>query len=136
MRVVVDTNVLVSSFFGGHPREVIDYWKRGECTLCVSRELVEEYVEVLNRLKLDAALLEELMALFASGYNLAFTASTPRLQVVKHDPADNMLFECAVELSAKLIVTGDKAVREVVRYMDIEVLTPIEFLARIREPRG
>jgi putative PIN family toxin of toxin-antitoxin system len=133
MRVVVDTNVFVSSFFGGPPREVIERWKHGEITLCVSRELVDEYVEVLNRLGLRAELVHELLELFASGYNLAFTASTSPLKVVKHDPDDNMLFECAVELEAKVIVTGDKAVRDIGRYMNIDVMTPAEFLARYRK---
>jgi putative PIN family toxin of toxin-antitoxin system len=130
MRVVVDTNVLVSSFFGGPPRAVIECWKRGEITLCVSRDLIDEYVEVLNRLGLEASLIQELLGLFALGYNLVFTASTSPLRVLMRDPDDNMLFECAVELGAKVIVTGDKAVRSVGRYMDIEVTTPAEFLAR------
>jgi uncharacterized protein len=130
MRVVVDTNVFVSSFFGGPPREVIERWKRGEITLCVSHDLIDEYVEVLNRLGLKTDLIHELLELFASGYNLVFTASTSPLQVLKDDPDDNMLFECAVETAAKVIVTGDKAVRDVRRYMDIDVITPAEFLAR------
>jgi len=130
MRVVVDTNVFVSSFFGGPPREVIDCWKRGEITLCVSRDLVDEYVEVLNRLHLKADLLEELLGLLATGAHLVFTASTSALQVVSRDPDDNMLFECAIALDAKMIVTGDKAVRDVGRYMNIEVLMPAEFLER------
>lgn len=130
MRVVVDTNVFVSSFFGGPPRDVVDCWKRGEITLCVSRDLVDEYVEVLTRLHLKADLLEELLGLLASGYHLVFTASASALQVVSQDPDDNMLFECAVALDAKMIVTGDKAVRDVGRYMNIEVLTPAEFLER------
>jgi hypothetical protein len=130
MRVVVDTNVFVSSFFGGPPREVIERWKRGDITLCVSREPLDEYVEVLNRLGLQANLIHELLELFASGYNLVFTASTSPLQVLKDDPDDNMLFECAVELEAAVIVTGDKAVRTVGRYMDVDVATPTEFIAR------
>jgi len=130
MRVVVDTNVLVSSFFGGPPREVIERWKRGEITLCVSRDLIDEYVEVLHRLGLQADLVHEFLELFASGYNLVFTASTSTLQVLKHDPDDNMLFECAVELQAKVIVTGDKAVRSIGRYMDVDVTTPAEFIER------
>jgi putative PIN family toxin of toxin-antitoxin system len=129
MRVVVDTNVFVSSFFGGPPRKVIECWKRGEITLCVSRDLIDEYSEVLNRLGLQAHLIHELLVLFASGYNLVFTASTSPLKVT-HDPDDNMLFECAVETGAKVIVTGDKAVRGVARYMNIDVMTPTEFLER------
>jgi len=130
MRVVVDTNVFVSSFFGGPPGQIIECWRRGDITLCVSRDLLDEYVEVLNRLGLEASLIHELLELFASGYNLVFTASTSPLRILKDDPDDNMLFECAVELKAAVIVTGHKAVRAVARYMDIDVVTPTEFLAR------
>ncbi|HVB47894.1 MAG TPA: putative toxin-antitoxin system toxin component, PIN family [Burkholderiales bacterium] len=130
MRAVVDTNVFVSSFFGGSPRDIVDCWKRGELTLCVSRDLIDEYVEVLNRLGLKAQLVQELLELFASGRNLVFTTRTSPLRVLERDPEDNMLFECAVALDAKVIITGDKAVRGVGRYMDIEVVTAAEFLAR------
>lgn len=130
MRVVIDTNVLVSSFFGGPPREVILRWRRGELTLCVSRQLLDEYVAVLRRLDVSAVLIEELVALWASGYHLVFAATPRPLRVVESDPTDNMLFECAVALKAKAIITGDKAVRRIIRYMDIDVVTPVEFLAR------
>lgn len=133
MRVVVDTNVFVSSFFGGQPRQIIDHWKQGAITLCVSRALLDEYIEVLSRLQLASALLQELLELLATGYNLVFTATTRQLQVVHEDPDDNMLFECALAHGANVIVTGDKAVKAVGRYMNIEVLTPAEFLDRLNE---
>lgn len=41
MRVVVDTNIFVSSFFGGKPRKIIDLWKIGEITLCVSSPILK-----------------------------------------------------------------------------------------------
>lgn len=128
MRVVVDTNVMVSSFFGGPPRAVIDCWRRGEITLCVSRQLVDEYVEVLRRLGVRKDLVRELLELWAAGYHVVFADATRPLRVVPADSDDNMLFECAVALKAKTIVTGDKAVRRVQRYMDIDVVTPTEFL--------
>ena len=130
MRVVIDTNVFVSSFFGGPPRQVVDLWKRGKITLCVSGDLIDEYVEVLNRLALPSELLQELLELLASGYNLLFAASVSPLEILKADPDDNMLFECAVALEAKVIVTGDKAVRSIGRYMDIAVMTPADFCKR------
>jgi len=39
MRVVIDTNVFVSSFFGGTPRKIIDLWKNRDITLCLSRDI-------------------------------------------------------------------------------------------------
>ena len=44
MRVVVDTNVFVSSFFGGIHRKIADLWKKGRIILCLSKPIVEEYV--------------------------------------------------------------------------------------------
>jgi predicted nucleic acid-binding protein len=52
MNVVVDTNIFVSSFFGGHPRKIIDRWKEGRITLCLTREIINEYTSVLVRLGL------------------------------------------------------------------------------------
>jgi predicted nucleic acid-binding protein len=41
-RVVVDTNVLVSSFFGGKPREVMELWRDGQFVLCLSDDILAE----------------------------------------------------------------------------------------------
>lgn len=125
MRVVVDTNIFVSSFFGGNPRRIIDLWKRGAITLCLTRAIVDEYIAVLRRLGLKQEKeLQELLDLFARGFNSVFTAKTPVLQVVAADPDDDKFIECAVALKARCIVSGDKALLNVKDYMGIKVLTP------------
>jgi putative PIN family toxin of toxin-antitoxin system len=129
MRVVVDTNVLISSFFGGNPKKVIDLWKAGDITLCLSRDIIDEYIDVLQRLKVDAALISELLSLFAGGYHLLFAGKTPSLRIVPADPDDNKFFECAVALKASVIVTGDKAMLRVANYMGIAVESPQQFLS-------
>ena len=131
LRVVIDTNVFISSFFGGIPREIINLWKEGEIVLCLSQSIVEEYIEVLNRLGLkDKNELFKLIKLFAEGYNSVFAANTPELNVVKNDHDDNKFIECAVELESKVIVSGDKHLREVRKYIDIEIISPREFIER------
>lgn len=129
MRVVVDTNVFVSSFFGGNPRRVIDLWKTGGITLCLTRPVVDEYIEVLRRLGLTQAHeLQELLDLFARGFNCIFTAKTPVLKIVAVDPDDDKFIECAVALKAGCIVSGDKALLDVRDYMGIQVVNPKAFL--------
>jgi len=119
MRVVIDTNVFVSSFFGGTPRKIIDLWKNGDITLCLSRDILDEYVKVLQRIGLqDESELKELLSLFARGFNTLFTIKTPKIRVVKDDPDDDKFIECALELSIKAL--GE--------YMGIKILTPQEFL--------
>ena len=131
LRVVIDTNVFISSFFGGIPREIINLWKEGEIVLCLSQSIIEEYIEVLNRLGLkDKKELFKLTRLFAEGYNSVFAANTPGLNVVKNDPDDNKFIECAVELESRVIISGDKHLREIKKYINIEIISPREFVER------
>jgi len=131
MRVVIDTNIFVSSFFGGNPRKIIDLWKTGGVTLCLTRPIVGEYVEVLHRLGLrQEKELQELLDLLAQGFNSVFSAKTPALKVVAEDPDDDKFIECAVSLNAHYIVSGDKALLHVEEYMGIKVLTAKDFLDR------
>jgi len=132
-RVVIDTNVFVSSFFGGHPRRVIDMWKEGRIRLCLSGAIVEEYVAVLGRLGLaDEEELRELTALFAREHHLLFAADTLRLDIVKEDPSDNKFFECAVDLQANYIISGDHSILKVKDYMGIKTVGPKEFMSELR----
>lgn len=129
MKVVVDTNVFVSSFFGGKPKEVIDGWKTGAFTLCLSEPILDEYVRVLEALDLDGEEeLGELLELFRQQYNLVYTSDPPDLNVVEEDPDDDKFIEAAVALEAETIVTGDRALRAVESYMGIRMRTPDELL--------
>lgn len=132
MRVVVDTNVFVSSFFGGHPRRIIDLWKEGRIIICLSPQIVEEYIEVLRRIGLEGEdELGELILLLRGGYNLLFTTRTPRLDIFGDDPEDNKFIECAVALKAEAVITGDKGMLKLREYLGISILTPKEFLAKL-----
>ncbi|RMH03923.1 MAG: putative toxin-antitoxin system toxin component, PIN family [Nitrospirae bacterium] len=129
VRIVADTNVFVSSFFGGNARKVIDLWKTQQVQLCLSRDILDEYVAVLQRMGLkDQQELKELLNLFSQGYQVIFATNTPHLTIVHEDPADDKFIECAVALHAQVIVTGDKALRAVQDYMGIKIFTPREFL--------
>ena len=127
-KVVVDTNIFISSFFGGIPRKIIDLWKDGGITLCLSQEIVEEYIEVLSRLGVDENEIKKLTRLFAENYHSIFTAQIPKLSVVKDDPDDNKFIECAVALDCKIIISGDKHLKSIRKYIDIDILSPREFI--------
>ena len=129
LKVVVDTNVFISSFFGGIPRQIIHCWKKGKITLCFSQEIIEEYIEVLNRLGLkDKNEIQKLTKLFSEGYNSIFTAKTPDLKVVEDDPDDNKFIECAVALDCKVIISGDEHLKNIRKYIDIDIISPKEFI--------
>lgn len=127
MKVVLDTNVFVSSFFGGYPRQIADLWAANKIQLCLSRPIVREYADVLDRMGLGEEL-SELLALFARGHSCLFTSKTPDLQVVSDDANDDQFVECAVALKAAHIVSGDKHLLRVEEYMGIEIVSPRAFV--------
>ncbi len=131
MRVVIDTNVFVSSFLspGGTPRKIIDLWKTGETILCLSAAIIEEYVLVLGRLGMEGEPeMDELLKLFRKKANILFTAPAGDLKVVEADPADDKFIECALCAKAAFVISGDKHLLDVERHEGIRVVTPAEFL--------
>ena len=129
MRVVIDTNIFISSFFGGNPRKIIDLWKEGKINLCLSSDILDEYIDVLQRfLGINSKEINELLNLFSKGTNILFTKNTPSIDVIKKDPADNKFIACAVKLKADYIITGDSALKEIKKYFNIKIISPSRFL--------
>ena len=129
MNIVIDTNVFVSSFFGGNPKKVVDLWKTGQLKICVTNEIIEEYFEVLERFGLkDPEKKNELLTLFRKAYFLIFCSKTEKLKIVKSDPDDDKFIECAIALSADFIVSGDKDLLEIKKYLGIKIINPKDFL--------
>lgn len=126
---MIDTNVFVSSFFGGKPKKVIDLWKDGKITLCLSGDILDEYIEVLIRLNMkDEREFEELLTLFSKGYNTVFTKNIPQINIVKNDPDDDKFIATALALKARFIITGDKHLLSLKEYRGIKIVEPDKFL--------
>ncbi len=137
MKVVIDTNVFVSSVFGGLPREVVELWFNGWITLCLSEPIVTEYQRVLR--EIGAVSEEEERALieaFASGEGVLYTADPPAIESASSDTDDDKFLECALELEADIVVSGDADLLELGSYMGIPILTPRELLERVGKAPG
>ena len=133
MKAVVDTNVLVSSFWGGKPKEIIQLWCNGRITLCINQRIIEEYFRVLKRLGLENE--EELELFFRalkSGKNLEYCIGTLFKKYINDDPDDDKFINCAIELDAKFIISGDKHLLGAGKIMDIEILKPNKFLEKFK----
>jgi putative PIN family toxin of toxin-antitoxin system len=128
LRVVVDTNVFVSSFFGGKPREIIDRWRNAELTLCLTDAVLDEYTRVLESMNLNQKELSDLLQLFREQHRIVYTTRTPELKIVDSDPSDNKFLEAAVALGAERIITGDSDLRSLEEYLGVDIQSPTEFL--------
>ena len=131
MRVVVDTNVFISSLLNteGNPRKVIDLWRFEKITLCLSKEILAEYFAVLGRFGMsEEPEGEELVQLFQKRYNQVFLTSVPTIPEISEDPADNKFIECAAAAGAKYIISGDRHLLNLKVFKGIRILPPTDFL--------
>jgi putative PIN family toxin of toxin-antitoxin system len=132
MKVVIDTNVFVSSFFGGNPRRIVDYWFSGKLILCVSRPILKEYFDVLDRFQFDREdLFRRLIASFEKGLNTLFIDSPKEQNWIEDDPEDNKFIACAISLHANHIVSGDPHLKRAGKIEGVEILSPREMLKLI-----
>ncbi|MCL5674820.1 MAG: putative toxin-antitoxin system toxin component, PIN family [Candidatus Omnitrophica bacterium] len=128
--MVIDTNIFVSSFFGGNPEKIISLWKNGKIILCLSKEIIEEYAEVLSRFGLKHQReLKELLNLFSKRFNMFFISSTPTIKIIKSDPSDNKFIKCAVSCNVNFIITGDMHLKILKQYKNIKIINPENFMA-------
>ena len=130
MRVVIDTNVLVSSFQNpdGHPKKIIDMWKNGDFILCISEAILFEYIDILGRLDIPKQKIKEMAELFKMMAYVEMVSDTILIDIIKDDPHDNKFIECAVAANAQYIISGDKHLKTLKEYGSIKILSPGEFL--------
>lgn len=134
MRAVIDTNVFVSSFFGGIPLKVIEYWFSGRLTLCVSKPVLKEYFDVLSRFEFeDKFFLYRLMSFFEKNFNLLFVNNPKEQLWIKEDPADNKFIACAIALKAEYIISGDAHLRKLKNIGKIKIVSPAEMLDALED---
>ncbi len=135
MRVVLDTNVLISALlFTGAPSGLVPLWQSGAITVLLSRAILDEYLRVLSypRFQLTEA---EIRALVEEELLPYFEVVSPkkRLRVIRRDPSDDKFLECAVAGKADVIVSGDNDLLELGNYQRIRIQSAAAFLAAIKE---
>lgn len=133
MRIVLDTNVVVSAFFwGGAPREVLGALQLGRIGVIASDALLAELAYVVNRPKFVQRLADielETADLLAQYRALVSVVDAPRLeQSVCDDPDDDAVLECALAGNADLIVSGDDDLLRLGEFHGVRIVTARAFL--------
>lgn len=133
MRLVVDTNVVVSGLlWNGPPRRLLDIARSGDVEIYTSGVLLAELAATL----LKPRLAEKLSFTgihrddFVLGYaDLAYlVAPTIVERVVPDDPDDDHVIACALAASADLIVSGDLDLLKLGEHKGIRIVTVAQAL--------
>ena len=133
MRIVVDTNVMVSALL--YPQRTlgafIDFIKDGTFQLVYSQSILSEYIDVLHRLKIPATAITEFTKLVREkGF---FVIPQPIDLCPISDPDDVIFLEAALGGNARVIISGDRHLKELRIYQGIPILNPRDFLTWVAQ---
>jgi uncharacterized protein len=101
--------------------------------LFVSEAILEETLGVMrDKFERSAEQVEEARQAILSVADMVSEGHI--LDIVKEDPDDNRILECALTAGADAIVSGDKHLLRLKRFEGISINTLREFLGQEREP--
>lgn len=127
MRIVIDTNVLVSGvFFGGFPRKILSAVVSRKITACATAEIINEYEEIVQEMidrkqgHIDSAILSPLIQV------LEVIEPITHVEICR-DPDDDKFLGCAKDSHALYIVSGDKYLLVIEEYENIQIMTAKDF---------
>jgi putative PIN family toxin of toxin-antitoxin system len=129
VKIVLDTNVLISGiFFSGPPHLILRAWREGRVDLALSREIFEEYSQTASILaeNFPPVDLHSVLALIEK--EAEFYEVQPLPRQVCSDPEDDKFLACALASHAEGIVSGDKHLLKVSGFQGILVLRPRAFM--------
>ena len=107
MKIVLDTNCLIMAISSKNKYHII--WKSflaGKYTLCVSNEILEEYVEVIGR-NISPTVADMVAYTLLAKKNVLRFDPHFRFHLIESDNDDNKFVDCAVNSGAMYIVTED-----------------------------
>ncbi len=137
MRIVLDTNVVVSGLLNPHckPSTILQMIASRAVTICYDARIIDEYREVLLRPKFpisEAEVDATLVPIEAAGY---LVTTTPLPQNLP-DPDDEPFLEVALAGGAECLVTGNIKLYPEDRRRGMKVVSPGEFVELYRTSLG
>ena len=128
-RVTLDTNIYVSGLeFGGAPLRLLQMAVDGEIEIAISQPIMDETTRVLRdkfgRSEERLAETEEWIRSFTR-----LVVPKQALDVIKEDPPDNRILECAEAAFSEFIVSGDQHLLRIKQHGNARIVKVADFLA-------
>lgn len=126
MKILFDTNVLVSAFMtGGSCYDIIDHSVH-EHDLYYTAFVMDEFRRVFkDNFRFSKPLIEEFISFINRFFIKGDTSDT--VENVCKDPNDNQVLADAVINDIDAIVTGDKDLLDLKNYKGIKIISPKEY---------
>ena len=127
MKIVLDTNVLVSGiFWGGVPEKILELAISGDVEIYATEEILNEYFRIIEKIgKKDKDLCSQWKMLLIQIVKIV--EPIKKIKICR-DPKDDMFLECAVSSKSKYIVSGDDDLLSLKEVNEIQIITAKKYL--------
>ena len=121
LRVVLDTNILVSAFFWeGNERNILLKCKKRNLSSITSLEILNEMEKVLKiKFKVPENIIRDYSKEILYFSEIVFPIGD--LYIIKEDPTDNIILETALIGKANILVTGNKHLLKLKKYKSVKI---------------
>ena len=129
MKIVVDSNIFVSSFFwGGNPRNIFERVINGFDELFITEEILIEIESVMNRSKFQAnsSKIKDYIRIVKKYSKIVVSNSIS--EEISRDEDDNKILQCGIDGNVNFIITGDNDLLVLNEYKNIKIVKPREYL--------
>ena len=128
MRVILDTNVVISAvYFGGAPLRILRAWRDGQLELIVTDDILDEYDEIAKRLQGRYPSVDFHPWIDFIRENATRQEVPKPYPSVCEDPDDDVFVACARAADAKVVCSGDRHLLVIDGQQGVEVLPPRQF---------
>ena len=110
-RIVLDTNCLLMCIPKNSPYRIVwNAFLNGEFVLCLSNEIVEEYLEILSNKTTDS-IAGNVISTILNQHNVELINPHYRFRLIQTDVDDNKFVDCAIVANAEYLVSNDSHFR-------------------------
>jgi len=133
LKIVLDTNVLVSAFFWeGNEAELFRKIEQKKTVLFISQEILKELEDVLNRPKFKEIMIKSNInsnEIIQKIISVSHLVIGNKLNInICRDEKDNKFLECAEHAKADYIVSGDRDLLVLKQYNNFKIVKTSEIL--------
>jgi putative PIN family toxin of toxin-antitoxin system len=133
VRVTADSNIYISALhFGGPPDDLLALARAGLIHLTISDDILDEVTRVL-RDKFGWSKQAIIVARELIGGFTEKVTPTQKTDVVREDPTDNRILECAQAGQSEYLVTRDKHLLRLKSFGRTKIVLTADFLEAFRQ---
>jgi len=132
MKIVIDTNILVSGvYFGGYPAKIVDAWLDKSFLVFVTPSIIGEYIRALDYLS------SKRKPIIDQDWNVLLPrichiiSEEEKSRPLCRDKHDDKFLYCALKSKAKFLITGDKDLKEFKNPFSFNIVSPKQFIHEI-----